>query len=568
MIFDKVRVLGYNHENKFLGDNGFVISSTRTVSISGYVLDLTNSSGVNSILKDSFALQKECAKMQDIVINGKFFGRGRAVSFSVATGNWVRTTEYSATFEVYTNVDISQNILSREYDDIDLTQNYLKSNLRLIKNFSESFQIDFDSNSKNLNGSHSINIQYISDIGGTNQIQLAKALAGELLQSTSANIFEGYLYTYRTDFRKTASETYNLITNECNFNVSFSYKDDGTSDPYYVNRTHSISIDTTGIISVNESGEVIVETDTGSLGDILASALQSEVGYSGARCQSFFSTHAVKIGGSTSYDPLNINKELQKSLVIDRITGRGNYNIDYDNDPKRTNDKYILTRVLEMEFGNEGVWTITESGSSTGVGPAGLGSEKYENAYLGWTIVEPGISGRILSFYNTYAKNKTGSIPQYVKKNADFALYRGEITYTVQYSDDPKISDGSSDDGTYEIVVSDTGFINIVNDYVVPNETYAIQQNLGLIKQGTQTVTVRMLSAGSSDDECLHKHSTSSTAIPTFNGMSYFDKLRAKAVFQPSRAAAGYRDLYLESIDYSTDEVEKTADLTQTFKYS
>lgn len=564
MIFDNVELLGYNHQNKFLGDHGFVINRIKTITIRGYVLDLINYNGVQSIFEDTLKLQKECSVYQELFINGKFFGNGRATSFSVEAGNWVRTTTYSATFEVYENINLLQNFLTKEFDDIDFTEPYLKNNFKFLKEFSENFNVTFDSNSKVLDGSHKVEIECFSDSANINQIDLAKYLAAELLQSSSSNIFETD-YLYRADYIKSNSESYNIISNKCSFESNFSYKADGTTDPYYVNTTHSISVDQEGIITVEESGEVIVESESTG-GDILLTGVKQRLLSAPGRCEDFFNSYATKISGSTTFDPLNTNKELQKTIVVDRIQQRANYTIQYNNDPKRLNDKYVLTRVLSMEFDAQGIWSITESGSSTGIGRLGS-EEKYSNAKLGWSVVSPGVESRILSFYNTYAKNKTGRTPQYVDKNVTFALYRGEITYDVKYSDDPKLSDTAGDGGQYEITVSDTGLINSVRDYLVPNNVYAVQQNRNLKKQGEQTVTARLASIGN-DAECQHKHGNSLTAIPAFNGMDYFDILRAKAAFIPSEAKDGYTDLYLESIDYRSNEIEKTAEITQKFKYS
>jgi hypothetical protein len=192
--------------------------------------------------------------------------------------------------------------------------------------------------------------------------------------------------------------------------------------------------------------------------------------------------------------------------------------------------------------------------------------DKYNNAKLGWNDVSPFIESRILTFYNFYAKIKTGRLPQYVSKNITFAIYRGEIVYTVEYSDDPKF-DISGDGSQFEMDVSDTGLINIVQDFLVPNSVHAIQQYNGLKKQGEQTVTVKLISPGN-DAECLHKHSLATSSLPVFNSMTYFDILRVKAGFQPSKAKDGYKDAYLESIDYQSDEINRTAELTQRFKYS
>jgi hypothetical protein len=568
MIFNNVTVLGYDQATKFYGENSFAVSVVKTISIRGYVLDLTNFNGVKSILANTFTLQKECAKIQDIIINGNFFGSGRAKSFSVESGNWVRTTEYTATFEVYEDIDILQNLLSKEFNDIDLSITYLKSNFKFLTNFQEEFSINFDHNTKNLEGSHSIDIQYTSDGNNVKTlIDLAKALAIELLKTNSANIFESN-YQYKTNYNKISSETYDLISKRCTFNVDFSYKADGDPSLISSDITHSISINQEGLITVTESYELIDNSESDLSGNLLLERVRLEIQNSYSRCLAFFNIHAPNIAGSLSYDSL-LSKIFQKTIVINKLERRANFTVEYNNDSKRgENEKYILERTLEMQKNTEGVWSVKESGSSLGSGPLGS-TEKYNNAKLGWNVVKPGVQGRIFSFYNQYSKKQGGSGPKYVNKSTDFAIYQGRVSYSVEYSDDPKItSEGGGSGPSFEVRVSDTGLRKLLKDYIIANNGYAIQQNTGLIQQGEQRITARLLSVGDGSEECLRKHSGNVAAESSFNGLDYFNILKQKAAFQPSEARDGHKDLYLDSIEFQVDEIEKTAEITQTFKYS
>jgi hypothetical protein len=86
-LFNNVELLGYTHQNNFFGEKSLFYSSTRTVSIRGYVLDLASSNGVDGVFNGVNQLINQTKDFQDITINGQNFGRGKVKSFSVDAGS-------------------------------------------------------------------------------------------------------------------------------------------------------------------------------------------------------------------------------------------------------------------------------------------------------------------------------------------------------------------------------------------------------------------------------------------------------------------------------------------------
>ena len=96
LLFNDVEVLGYNHQNNFFGEKSLFYSSRRNISIRGYILDLTNDGGVETIFDATNRILKQNQEFQEIIINGENFGIGKVKSFSVDSETWVRYTQYQA----------------------------------------------------------------------------------------------------------------------------------------------------------------------------------------------------------------------------------------------------------------------------------------------------------------------------------------------------------------------------------------------------------------------------------------------------------------------------------------
>jgi len=543
MIFDNVQLLGYKHENKFFGEKSISYASVKSFSIKGYILDLTNTNGVTNILNNVVTLTKEGKSFQDIVINDENFGVGKIKSFNVDAGNWVRTTQYSADIEVLSEAPL-QNISSSEFNNLSLND----KNLKLLKSLSENFSIDFDTQSKILGGDHSIDIEYDANNVNIDVIKLAQTLASELLSKTIPTSLSEANYTTRSTYRVFNSENYNIIDGKCGFKRNFSYSTENVDKPYSVNLKQSIDLSADGIATVKESGEIKAESSKPSLYLNALQGLNEQIINAPTRCTALFNNYKTKFGITTALNVHPINKDVK----INKFNGTITYDITYDNDVKKANPTYAWERTQTIDRGEDGVWSASEEGSINGVGKTG-DPQKYTNAEAGWSVVKGEVFGRVNGFYTSYATNKNGSSLKQKTRTINRAPYNATISYTYSYTDDPKIQ-SSGDVTRIDVELSDTGLGPIVKNFVIPNNKYSLLQNRSFTNQGSFTVSVKM------EIGCISN---------TFNGLNYFSTARSKAGFSKRVGFSPVaQDNYLESISFTSDEIEKTVTYEEVYKYS
>ena len=543
MIFDNVSVLGYSHVNNFLGEKSLAISSTKTFSIKGYILDLTNTNGVSTVLNIANNLTREAKEFQEIIINGENFGIGKITSFSVDSGNWVRLTEYQANIQVLSQVPL-QNLISSEFSGLNLTD----KNFKLLKNLSENFNIDFDTQSKILGGDHSIDIEYDADNKNIDIIKLAQILASELLKTIPTSLSEGN-YLTRSNYRVFNTENYNIINGKAGFTRSFSYSTENTDQPYSINRKQSIDISQEGIVTVQESCDIKAESKVPSLYANALKGLNDQIINSYTRCSDLFNVYKLKFGITRDLNTHIIDKNIN----INKFNGTISYDIKYDNDIKKSNPSYSWERTQTLDRSEEGIWSASEEGSINGIGKTG-DTQKYTNAETGWTTVKNGILTRVTNFYNGYATNKNGTGLKQLNKTINRSKYNGTINYNYDYSDDPKVKI-SGDIKKVTIDLTDTGLLPIGKTFIIPNNTYSLYQNRDFTSQGTFTISIKM------EIGCINT---------TFNGYNYYDDARSYGGFSKR---SGFRptdpkDYYLESINFTSDEIEQSVTYEEVYKYS
>jgi hypothetical protein len=541
LLFNNVEVLGYDHQNNFFGEKSLFYSSLRTISIRGYILDLTNDNGVEGIFTNAQELIQQTQEFQEVIINGENFGVGKVKSFSVSPGNWVRYTQYETTIEILLEVPVA-DLSSKEFEETNLNN----KSLNLIKSFSESFSLNFDTQNKVLGGEHSIDIEYDADNKNIDIIKFAQSLATELLKTipSNSNIAEGD-YTTRNNYRVFNSENYNTITGKCGFKKNFSYSTLNVNKNYSFVRSHSLEIGEDGIASMRENCAIKAEFDIPSLYENALVGYEEQIIDVYSRCDEVFQSYKPKFNIVT-----DLNEQfLSKSVQINKFNGTITFDISFDNDPKKINSSYIWEYISNLERDESGIWNASENGSIKGNGKIGL-NDRYNNAKNAWASIKNNIPTRIENFYNNEATNNIGGILKDVSKTINRNSYEGSINYNFLYTDDPTIKDGS-DAGIKRIDIekSDTGLLPIVKDFIIPNRTFALNQNRNLKKQGTYVVKINM------EVGCISS---------VFNSLDYFSKAQNLAGGVPGLG----NDEYLESINYSSNETEKTISYEATYKYS
>ena len=537
MIFNNIKLLGYKRDNKFFGEKSVNYAAVTTITIKGYVLDLLNNNGINTTYTGIETIKLMGQNFQYISINNVSYGSGKIKSISSDPGPLVKSSEYTITLEVLQN--LSSSLL---FNGINL-QSF---NPELIKNFNESFSIDFDNQSNVLGGKHSLEIQYDSPptSSSINLLDLAKSLARAFLNTLPTQVSSGN-YTTRTDCIILNSESYDKISKKCSFSKSFSYPINNNTKGYSVSRETVASIDDNGIVSAKETstirGENIPYYQKAYEG------FGTEFAGAQSRCSAIFNSYK---GVWSIKTPLNTNF-IEKSVKYNKFDGSIEYTVVYNNDPKNKEEFYYWEYDLTIDRNEDWTWNISENGNIQGKGK--LPQNKYSNAQNGYSAKSSGALSRITSFWTSVAKNEKASASlKLITEKISKSKYQGKIGYGLTYTDDPKISlvEGIrrktievNDDGDSGKSLP-PGF----KEFIIPNNKYAIIQNRGFKRQGTRTYNIK--------PEIGY-----SNPLQVFNGYSFFQELKNLASYSGN-------DSYIESIGYESDEIEKNVSLKITYKYS
>lgn len=551
LVLNNIEVMGYNHQNNFFGEKSFHYSTTKTLSIRGYVLDLTNSVGVRDIFVDTNTIKNISQNFYNIIINNFNYGVGKIVSLSFDEGNWVRSTQFSADIEIYQEANI-QNLVSKEFSGINLSGNRLD----LIKNFTESFDIDFDNNTKILGGTHSIDIEYTADNKDLNVISLAQKFAAELLTKTLPSGFRESNYTLRSEnsYKILQNESYDIINGKCGFKKNFSYSTNNILIPYSVNRTLNIELGEDGIANVQENCDIKAENDNPSLYSNALIGLNQQISGAYLRCSGLYRDYSNRLNLSGVLNPTL----LQRSTSINKFDGTINYNVNFNNDRKNLQN-YIFEYTSILDRNESFIWNISERGSVQGVGNKNSNIQ-YLNAETGWRIVKTGITSRSSGFWNQYAKEKASNEFNLISRQISRSPYKGEITYDYNYTDDPTIRNNLGDIKRLTIEYTDNSnsgnnLLPIYKEFIIPNKIYTLVQNRGLKQQGEFSISLKADVAFAGQNQ-------------VFNGFSYFDQLKTIEQNLRNTLLTGRIDIYLESASFTSDEIEQSLTYETNIKYS
>ena len=656
LVLNNIEVLGYNHQNNFFGEKSFHYSTTKTLSIRGYVLDLTNTVGVKDILTDAGQIKNIAQNFQKVIINGVNFGIGKFTSVSFDAGNWVRSTQFNADIEIYETANL-QSLVSKEfipsnfavtsellaspnllgfkfyktnltfnnrpvyYDttntyalwagtfpwritsisnigmftfapafeafntpnpltppinqvfngtlafggsitlsiDSDYVLNLSTNRFDLIKSFSETFNLDFDNNTKILGGTHSIEIEYNADNKDLSVIALAQSLATELLNKSIPTNLSEYNYATRQEgtYKVLIDESYDVINGKCGFTKTFSYGTNNNLKPYSINRNLNIDLGTDGIVTVNESCGIQAENDVPSLYDNTIIGLKEQITGAYLRCSGLFSDYKNKLNISGDLNTL----PLQRSVRINKLDGTINYDINFNNDRKIFSGS-VFEYTSTLDRNENYIYTISEDGSIAGIGSKNIISgmtSQYIAAQNNWNSIKNSISGRSYDLW-VNQQDKVSNNFNLISENLSRSPYDGKITYGYKYSDDPSLRNDLNDIKKLEIEFSDDGASGsnlspIYKEFIIPNQNYAIVQNRGLTRQGTFSISAKadIVLTGQYD---------------IFNGFSYFDTLTGLVRNVRNLYSGGNQDPYLESASFTSDEIEQNVSYSDVYKYS
>lgn len=551
LVFNNVELLGYTHQNNFFGEKSFNYSATKTISLQGFVLDLQNTKGVEKIFNDVTEIKKLAQNFYQIVINNQNYGVGKITDLDFENGNWVKTIRFNATIEILSSVPLQD--LGPDFDALVLNN----KNLNLIKSFSESFSIDFDVNNKILGGQHSLEIEYNANNQNINVISFAQSLAQELLKTLPTQLSEAN-YTARPSntFRFLNEESYDIINGKCGFNKNFSYALNNLNQPFSVKRNISIELNEEGIVSSIEECEIKAENNIPSLYECALIGFNQEITGVFARCQGIFNSYKNKFNISR-----NLNASpLEKNVKINKFDGIIGYTVVFDNDKRKENQKYTWENTLIIDRDANYIWTAREDGAIAGRGKSSFNVNeniKYQNAEEGWDFIKSNITTRLNSFWSQYAKNKASASLKILNNSITRSPYQGNITYNYTYTDDPTIRTDLGDIKKLSIEITDDGSAGsllppIFKEFIIINENYTLVQNRDLKRQGSFGISITA-------DIALENQ------FKIFNGYEYFNQIKNIA---NSSYSGGDLDKYIESVDYTSNEIEQNVSYNINFKYS
>ena len=540
MDFQNVKLLTYDHRNNFWGNNGFKYGSTVSFSINGYILDLSNTSGVKDIFQACKSLSDSLGSYQEIIVNGANYGRGKITDVSFDSGNWVKVTEYNVSIEIVQDGDLA--FFSGTEFDGDIISS-IKSSAEHLEEFTESYSCDYSSNDNSVSGTHSIDVR-LSTLFSGDKIDFAKNLAAVLFSKTFLEKLSEITYSKppestRKDYY---SENYDLINGACGFKRSFSFVN--STQCFSKKRSVNVNFGEDGITNVSESNSIKGECLSPTLFDSAEAGFQSEISGVFSRCSAIFDVYKVQFGIQNNL----INKELDRSVKRNRFTGEIEYSVTFTNDKMRKNN-YTFEYTLDLSKSEDGIWNVVEAGSVTGNDIIGS-EEKFNKAVAGYNIEKSGISGRLTSFYTKASPKPAAATPKITNKNLTYQPYDGVVSYNWSSTDDLTLN-MSGEIRRTSIEITDSKATRIHNDFVVPGgvSKYTVAQSSKQSKQGERDVKGDL--------------EISSSQLP-FVGNGYFQNCVTLATNNKGTGA----DMYLESFSFSSDEIEQNVNFNAKYKYS
>ena len=540
MNFQNVKLLTYDHKNNFWGNNGFKYGSTISFSVNGYILDLANTSGVKDVFQVCKSLSDSLGSIQEIIVNGVNYGRGKITNVSFDSGNWVKVTEYNASIEIIQEGDFA-SFASKEFDGDIISS--IKNSAEFIEEFTESYSCDYSSNEDSISGTHSIDIKMSSLFSG-DKIAFAKNLAAVLFSKTFLEKLSEITYlkppeNVRKDYY---SENYDNITGACGFKRNFSFVN--STNCFSTKKSISVNFGEDGITNVTESNSIKGECLSPTLFDSAETGFQSEISGVFSRCLAVFNVYKASFGIQNDL----INKELERGVKRNKFTGEIEYNVSFTNDKRRKGD-YTFEYTLDLSRSEDGIWEAVEAGSVSGNDV--IGSEaKFNKAIAGYNTEKAGILGRLDAFYAGASPKPVGATLKLITRNLGYQPYEGVISYSWTCTDDLTL-DMSSEIRRKIIEINDSKATRIHNDFLIPGGvvTYAIAQIANQSKQGERDVKGDL--------------EISSSTNP-FVGNNYF----TDSVTLANANKGSGTDMYMESFSFSSDEIEQNVNFTAKYKYS
>lgn len=448
--FGNCEILGYSHQNEFLGETTMRYKSVKSLSIEGYVTDLRRSEGVSGVWSGLQALEVSADDWTDIVLRNTSFGSGKITSINFSEGNDVKYKRYSVDVDIFELGNINNFCNTGVYLGINYTNfNYLTS-----LNESLSYTNNFDTEEY----SHSIDLSVLSSNSG-NSIGIARNIATNLYNSSNILNVLG-LYGSLSGKKVIYSEDHDDLNVSYSFNKSIIlYKN--SSGNYTINKNYVYTREENGVISVSEKGDIRALEEPYM--DVLSSAFQSASGLTFINCQEIYD-------GYNSEDAYVLqNTPITKGVSIDRFAQVLNYEFVYSNN-LNINSGMFFDYTHDCSLNEKGLVESNEEGNIVGFGH--ISDEKFNSAKLGYDSIKNQITGRTKDAYDRFRhfnSDLTNTNIFLINKDETFSIYNGQIKYKYNFLNDQNMLTGVLNLTRAQLVVKEgfrvpiTQLFNIIN---------------------------------------------------------------------------------------------------------
>lgn len=416
--FNNASVMSYDSESNFFGDNIIRYRTTQNIDIEGYVLDLTNQSGVSGIISGIQALEVSANDWQNIVINGVNLGSGVINSINFDTTNGVRQDNYRISLSIFNTGSINNLPTNDLYNGIDYT------NYRYVESLSEEITFSRDYYKDTYN--HTVGAKILST-NKSGSITLAKTIAENLFISQNILNCIGNYSNIGNNIKPIYSESYDQLNAECNFTKRIDFYRNSSGN-YSISKNYTYLRDEEGIANVTESAEIIALVP--DYLNTLTTAFNTELLTSYTNCLDVFNAYKE----SNTY-PLD-NQAIVKGNSINRFARTLNYEITYTNNLKNNNG-YFWEYTHSSDLSDNGLISTDENGTIIGRGHRV--EDKYNNAINGYNIVLPNIESRSFAAYDRFIDFINLPNPNnfyLIASSENHAKHRGIINYGRKYSND------------------------------------------------------------------------------------------------------------------------------------
>jgi hypothetical protein len=475
IAFDNVTLLSYSHSPSFFGF-GLRYKVQKTFSIEGVLVDLSNTDGLTGTWTKAELLNLSAKDYEDIIINGKSFGKGKVRSISFAAGNHVQQQKYSLNIEAYSTGDLSLS-LPPEYDGLDF------STIACVDSFNDSLSFTRDE-SKDQAYQHSLNIRFNRNIASLTQnpTDLAKALAINFFSNTNLSSFIG-------DFdglvvNKYHTETYNAVDFSCSISETWKIPNASAGD-YSISFFHTLTLSEKGIVSASEKGSITALATPRQASAALGFATEATDALVYGRVNSIYANYNWSI--------LPLHEIVISSEVSDnKFEGKIEYTKTFTNDPK-VFEYAIWDKTLSFSRSEQNYITVSERGSVRGIGrPLVNKFERAKDFYN--SSVLSGIAARALAFYNYCGGTNAASLVV-DKVGYSEAKYAGAIDYERSWTDNRQYI-MAADIKKQEVSVSTEYPVHLTSVFNIFNEKQLIQpQNTSTV--GNRSIEIKLQGARS-----------------------------------------------------------------------